>query len=184
MIRHTKILSIEWCIVIDLKLYKFDCSIGEIKYASNNANTINAWYVFDFCHRKKKKKKQHTNPSWIRWKNNYINSRIQSRPESGMNPFSINHNSFLKNYFFSKYFIFIQEGIMINREGIHTRFWPRLNPGINIIIFSSDSTWICMLLLFLLFPMAEIKDISSVECICIIWSIFNFTDWTIKFIKF
>ena len=40
---------------------------------------------------KKRKKK---NQSWIGLIHNYINSWIQIRSESGMNPFSPNHNSF------------------------------------------------------------------------------------------
>ena len=65
--------------------------------------------------------------------NNYINSRTQTRPESGMNPLPPRHNSLLDNHK-SKRKRVIQEGIMTRRKGIHTGFWPGLSPGINIII--------------------------------------------------
>ena len=75
------------------------------------------------------------NQDWMELKNNnYINSRNQTRSESGMDPFSLRPNSFLDNLFFSYIFIIILKVIRIRREGIHTGFWPGLVPGINIII--------------------------------------------------
>ena len=81
-------------------------------------------------------------------KNNNINSRNQTRPESGINLFSPKTNSFLdrcKNVIIK---CFIQEGIRLWREEIYTGFWPGLIPGINIIIFYRDS-----ILFFLLFSL-------------------------------
>ena len=66
--------------------------------------------------------------------NNYINFRNQTRPESGINSFSPNKNSFLGRTFYYYIFTSTQEGILIWREGIYTGFWPGLIPEINIII--------------------------------------------------
>ena len=65
--------------------------------------------------------------------NNYISSRNQTQPESGMNPFSPKTNSFLDRTFYYYIFTFIQEGIRLWREGIHPRFWLGLIPRTNII---------------------------------------------------
>ena len=66
--------------------------------------------------------------------NNYINSRNQTRPESGINSFSPKTNSFLGRTFYYYIFTSTQEGIRLWREGIYTGFLLGLISGINIII--------------------------------------------------
>ena len=89
-----------------------------------------------FCNWNKNKENNKKNEIGSRLKNNnYINSRNQSQPESGINSFPPKTNSFLIKTFY--YFIFtsIQEGIRLWSEGIYTGFWLGLIPGINIIFF-------------------------------------------------
>ena len=88
------------------------------------------------CHWSNVKENNKKNEIESRLKNNnYINSRNQIRPKSGMNSFSQKTNSFLDK---SKSVIikcFIQEGIRLWREGIHTEFWSDLIPRINILYY-------------------------------------------------
>ena len=87
--------------------------------------------------------------------NNYISSRNQTQPESGMNPFSPKTNSFLDRTFYYYIFTFIQEGIRLWREGIHPRFWLGLIPRTNIItIFYSRYNLIFLVVLFHVATMA------------------------------
>ena len=87
------------------------------------------------CHWSKNKENNKRKEIESRLKNNnYIYSRNQTLPESGINSFSPNTNSFLDWKFYFYILTSIQEGIRIWREGIYTRFWQGLIPRINIII--------------------------------------------------
>ena len=121
-----------------------------------------------FASLKHKKWEQQEKWYWISIKNNnYINSRNQIRPESGINPFSSKTNSFLDRTFYSYIFISIQEWIRFWREGIYTGFRSDLIPGINIIIiFNRNSISFFLLFSFFMFQWSKSgarNDTSVIE---------------------
>ena len=106
----SQILSLVFILFLWCFLYFFfmsSLSLPSIPFEQGNSNQ-----------KKRKKKQQERYPNWIGFiNNNYINSRTQTRPESGMNPFPPRHNSFWDNHKNVRRKSVILEGIMSGGKG-------------------------------------------------------------------